>query len=98
MLDFTLTSPGWAGKYDSIFSDVFKPAFQNLETVSLNPPDLVAHAIDLGVLFGAPKNLRVFLNCENTIPAAGPGKCDDVSTNSGEGVDQGLLLGGSAFS
>ena len=57
------------------------------------PPYLVVDAVDLCVVFGALKSGSILFYREYALPTACEGECDDISTNTSEGVHESCLLG-----
>lgn len=89
------TTPRRTGKDDGILRRGLEAGLENVKDVALDPPDLLVHAVELGIVFGARESLWVFFDGEDLFPAAGEGEGDDVAAGAGKGVDEDCFGGGS---
>ena len=85
-----LTSPGRAGKDNTVRRQFFKLILENLETIAFEPSDLVLDPIDFRIVFCALKHSRIFFNRVNPFPFSGQGKCNSVSACASEGIHENL--------
>ena len=62
-----------------------------MKHIVVNPPNFIRDAVNLRVVFRARQDLWVFFYGEDSIPATGKRKGDDISARAGEAVDDGGL-------
>lgn len=91
IFEVSRSAPRWTPKDDRILGNGFEPLLHNIETVTLDKPDLLVDAVDFGVAFGAFELFWVFLDSKDTLPASAERKCDGVASRATERVDQYLL-------
>lgn len=92
------TTPRRACKNHTVWREVAKLIFEDLEAIPFEPSDFVLDSVDASVVFGALKNRGIFLNCIDSFPLSRLGKSDRVASCSCKGIHQDTASGGSGFS
>lgn len=62
------TAPGGTGKDHAVWCQILELVLQDFKAVSFKPSDLVLHAVDPRVVFGALQNSGVLLNRIDSLP------------------------------
>lgn len=83
-----LTSPWWACKYNTVWSQFLELILEDLKTIAFKPSDLVLDAVDFCVVLCTFQDGSVFLNSIDALPFPGQCKCDCVSTCASKAIDQ----------
>lgn len=83
-----LTSPWWAPEDHGVLSRLLQPLWKHSEGIALNPPDLLRHTVNFGIVLGAGEDFWVFLDGEDLFPASRKRESDGVAAGAGKRINQ----------